>query len=150
MGFLRINHLLSIFPWQSTIEKDFEIALWKFMCPRRVNILVLVNDLWSFEQHGKDPAQATISLFVSLKLPFHLFFKCPYASRCQSELFMISGLNWVLNRDFPNNVQQILLGVKMEKQPNLPWFNTVKALLSESWFGRNQLIFQEKASSWSD
>ena len=50
---------------------------------------------------------------------------------------------------FKNNLYQILAGPDLKKKTaELLWANTVKTLLAEIWFDRNQRVFHDKSSTW--
>ena len=80
----------------------------------------------------------------------HLFLKCPYAANCWSKLLQIFNLSWVFCGSFSSNVLQILSRPNLKKTSLILWCNAVKALLLEIWFKRNQHVFHNTASVWSD
>ena len=69
------------------------------------------------------------------------FYFIVFASKCWFFLLQAFNFCWVFYHVFKNNVSQILAGPDLKKKTaELLWANTVKTLLAEIWFERNQIV----------
>lgn len=80
----------------------------------------------------------------------YLWFECSFSFNLWWKLFSIFNVCWVFSICPKENVLQLLWGLKLLAKSKILWSNVVKVTLSEIWFERNQRIFKEQSSNWSD
>lgn len=148
-----VTHLQPASPFEGRLQQ----ALWKTKSPKRVNItswIMLFGQLNCSSVLQKKLPLDTLSPSICPRCKpneeelQHLFFECRYAEKCWFSLFDCFKVNWVVGKNFRDNVLQLLMGPKFKKKSKLLCPNVVKALLTNLWFERNQRVFHDKETPW--